>query len=577
MFKRIGLLLLLACLLFLPRTVFADKDYVAEHFDVAFLVNNNGSMQVTETITFRFMGGPFTYVYRTLEKTRTDGVTFSSATLDGVPLPVNGENALEWVEVKEGDPLNVTWHFEEATDQTRIYTLTYQVDGVVRKNGTDAIIWYVIPPEHEYRVQESRFTIHYPKGAGLIGQPQLSGATNYQVGSDDNPIILTSGPVEADTAVVISLNFTAGSLSSDLPAWQSAEIARNERSAQTAPFMVGGFLLGVIGLGASLIVTASRRDPADEISQPGSISRPVSPPTDYKPAVAAAVAARANPTLLHSLATLIDLAGRGVLCIEQIPGRWYKPNCFEIVKKSHPADLALHEQVLMDALFTKKGEPVERVGLDQYPQLIGKHIREFSKAVKMEISLLGLINPERKKKQNRLLITGTGLILVGVAIGVSLAVVVVGRPEILPLGLDQLTSALLGGSIAAFVAGLAFIIFAALFSPLTAQGRWIASQWTGFSRYLKDITAKRETLIRPDTFTQFLPYAAGFGLGEQWAKFFHKHGSVEVPAWFHALNAQDANASFGAFATFMASSSSNASTGAAGGGGASGGGGSGAG
>ncbi len=179
----------------------------------------------------------------------------------------------------------------------------------------------------------------------------------------------------------------------------------------------------------------------------------------------------------------------------------------------------------MDALFIKKGEPVERVDLEQYPQLIGKHIREFSKAVKTEVALLGLINPERKKKQNRLLITGTGLILAGVFIGLTLGLMVVGRPEMLPLGLDRLTSALLGGSIAAFLGGLAYIIFAALFSPLTAQGRWIASQWTGFSRYLKDIVAKRETLIRPDTFTQFLPFAAGFGLGEQWAKFFQKHGS----------------------------------------------------
>jgi uncharacterized membrane protein len=341
--------------------------------------------------------------------------------------------------------------------------------------------------------------------------------------------------------------------------------------------MLGGLLAGIIGLAAALIITASRHDPADEVSAPASISKPVSPPTDYKPAVAAAVAARANPSLMHSLATLIDLARRGVLCIEQIPGTWYNPNRFEIVKLSQPDDLSPHEQVLMEALFIKRGISVERVGLDQYPQLIGKHIRDFSKAVKTEVAMLGLISPERKKKQNRLLITGTGLILAAVFIGVTLLVSIVGRTELLPLGLDQILNVLLGGSIAAFIGGLAYIIYAALFSPLTAQGRWIASQWTGFTRYLKDITAKRETLIRPDTFIQFLPYAAGFGLGEQWAKFFQKHGSVEVPGWFHALNAQDANASFGAFSCFMTTSCSNASAGGGGGGGASGGGGSGAG
>jgi uncharacterized membrane protein YgcG len=577
MVKRIGLFLLLVCLLFMPGRVSADKDYIAEHFDVDIQLGDNGTMQVTETISFRFMGGPFTYVYRSLEKTRTDGITFISAELDGVPLPVNVDSAPEWVAVEEGDPLTITWHFLETTDQLRVYSLTYLVSGIVRKNVTDDIVWYAIPPDHDYRVQESRITIQYPDRAVLSDKPLLSGTGSYQVLSQGNPIVINSGPVETNTAMILSLHFMADTLGASLPAWQSAEAARSERTSQTIPFTVGGLLVGLFGLAAALIISATRRDPADEISVPESISRPVSPPTDYKPAVAAAVAARGNPTLLHSLAAFLDLARRGALCIEQLPGKWYNPNRFEIVRLSPPADLSLHEQVLMEALFIKKGQPVDRVGLEQYPQLIGKQIREFSKAVKTEVALLGLVNPERKKKQNRLLLTGTGLILAGVFTAVLMLVVGAGRPEVLPLGMDRLISALLGVSIATFLGGLAFIIFAALYSPLTAQGRWIASQWNGFSRYLKDIVAKRETLIRPDTFSQFLPYAAGFGLGEQWAKFFQKHGTVEVPAWFHALNAQDASASFGAFTSFMSSSSSNVASGGAGGGGASGGGGSGAG
>lgn len=577
MFKKIIPWILAALLLFLPGKAEAGKDYVAEHYDVDILVGNAGGMQVTETITFRFMGGPFTYVYRDLEKTRTDGITFISAELDGIQLPVNGENVMEWVEIKEGDPLTVTWHFEETTDTTRIYRLTYLVSGVVRKDGTDSIIWYSIPPEHEYRIQASRITIHYPARAVLAGQPQLDGAANYEVASDGNPIILTSGPVEAATALILTLNYNADTLTTSMPAWQSAEVTRIERAAQTTPFMVGGLLMGLIGLAGALIVTASRRDPADETSVSASTSKPVSPPTDYRPAVAAAVAARANPSMMHTLATLIDLARRGILSIEQVPGKWYIPNRFEIVKLSQPTDLALHEQVLMDALFIKRGEPVDRVPLEGYFQLVSRRIREFSKAVKTEIALMGLISPERKKKQTRLLITGTCLILAGIFIFLGLVMIVLGRPGLLPIGIEQLANAIMGASIAVFFGGLAFIIFAVVYSPLTSQGRWISDQWKGFSRYLKDIIARREERLRPDAFAQFLPYAAGFGLGQQWAKFFQKHGSVEVPVWFHALNNQDADGSFGAFTAFMSSSSSDASSGGGGGGGASGGGGSGAG
>ncbi len=153
MIKKVILFCLVVGILLLPVPAFAGKDYVAERFDVDIVVDTDGSMQVTETISFRFMGGPFTYVYRELEKTRTDGISFISAELDGHPLPVNGESAIDWVEVEDGDALNVTWHFLPTTDQTRIYTLTYEVTGVVRKDDTDIIVWYAIPQDHDYRAQ----------------------------------------------------------------------------------------------------------------------------------------------------------------------------------------------------------------------------------------------------------------------------------------------------------------------------------------------------------------------------------------------------------------------------------------
>jgi hypothetical protein len=577
MFKKLIPWMLALVLLFLPGEVQAGKDYVAEHYDVDILLGADGTMQVTETITFRFMGGPFTYVYRDLDKNRTDGITFTSAALDGRPLPVNEETAPEWVEVQEGDPLTITWHFTPTTDQTRVYQLTYQVAGVVRKNETDEIIWMAIPSDHEYRSQASRITVSYPSGMAVAGQPQLTGTTSFQVESNGDPLVLNAGPVEPDTPLVLILNFSPGTFISSAPAWQVAEAARAERAAKTAPFTVGGFLVAFFGLISGLIITASRQDPSDGTTLPASASRPVSPPADYKPAVATALAARANPGLMHSLAALIDLAQRGFISIEQIPGKWYNPNRFELVKSANPGKLAMHEQVLMDALFLKRGQPVERVGLDQYAQLVSKRFSEFGKAVKTEIGLLGLISPFRKQKQTRLLITGACLILAGLAFGIGLAIIVVGRQDPLTLLQDQLTSAFLGICIAAFICGLVFAIFATFYSPLSAQGRWIAGQWNGFSKYLKDISTRREEPVRPDAFSQYLPFAAGFGLGPQWAKSFQKRGQTEVPGWFHALNAQDAMVSYGAFTAFMSSSNSSTASSGGAGGGASGGGGSGAG
>jgi hypothetical protein len=79
---------------------------------------------VTETIDFRFVGGPFTYVYRNLPTDHTDGITDIAASMDGASLP-QGKNAGE-VEVSSGNPIQVTWHFTPTSDATRRFVLTYR-------------------------------------------------------------------------------------------------------------------------------------------------------------------------------------------------------------------------------------------------------------------------------------------------------------------------------------------------------------------------------------------------------------------------------------------------------------------
>ncbi len=48
---------------------------------------------------------------------------------------------------------------------------------------------------------------HYPAAAVMSGLPQLTGADTYSVESDGNPIVLTSGPVESNIPLVMTLEF----------------------------------------------------------------------------------------------------------------------------------------------------------------------------------------------------------------------------------------------------------------------------------------------------------------------------------------------------------------------------------
>jgi uncharacterized membrane protein len=135
--------------------------------------------------------------------------------------------------------------------------------------------------------------------------------------------------------------------------------------------------------------------------------------------------------------------------------------------------------------------------------------------------------------------------------------------------------ALAGISTGLFVLSIPFLIFAWNYSILTSEGEEQAARWKGFAAYLKRVSKGREPAVRPDYFERYLAYAAAFGLGTRWAKYFQNLGDVPLPVWFHA--AAGSQSDFSAMVTVM-SVSDTASAGAGGdGGGASGGGASGAG
>jgi hypothetical protein len=121
-------ILVVICLAFLVTTpVLAAKDYRADRFDVGLDIQKDGSLIVTETIQFRFEGGPFTYVFREISKTETDGITILSASMDGVQFqPGTGPGQLE---ITEGDPVKVTWRFTPTSDSSHEFVLRYQARG----------------------------------------------------------------------------------------------------------------------------------------------------------------------------------------------------------------------------------------------------------------------------------------------------------------------------------------------------------------------------------------------------------------------------------------------------------------
>ena len=160
------------------------------------------------------------------------------------------------------------------------------------------------------------------------------------------------------------------------------------------------------------------------------------------------------------------------------------------------------------------------------------------------------------------------------AISVFLAVVLSGRAWSQNLDLASLFGVAAGVCLGIFILAIALLFYGGTYSVLTPGGEEQSARWKGFAEYLKQVSKGREPAIRPDYFERYLAYAAVFGLGANWAKYFQNLGGIPLPGWFHALSGSRGD--FGAMVAVMsASDSSGASAGA--GGGASGGGSSGAG
>jgi uncharacterized membrane protein len=168
------------------------------------------------------------------------------------------------------------------------------------------------------------------------------------------------------------------------------------------------------------------------------------------------------------------------------------------------------------------------------------------------------------------------LVMFGALAGFSLGAVLTGAA--LSKGAGWLTWAAGAAGICAslFVLSLVLIIYAAAYSVLTPAGEEQKIRWKGFADYLKQVGRGKEPAISPDYFERYLAYAAVFGLGAAWSKYFQKLGGVPLPVWFHVLPGSTGD--FGSMVAVMsASDSTGASGGAGGAGGASGGGSSGAG
>ena len=552
------LVLVLSISLLAVQSVRAAKSYYAEYFDVQIELQEDGSAVVTETVKFHFEGDPFTFAFREVSATETDRLTFLDASMDGMPMPRGDQPG--HVEVEEGDDLRVTWHFAPTSNAAHVFVVRYRADGVVRKADGDTLIWRAIPEDHDYAIQYSTITLTYPADASLQGQPILD--WDFDAAWEENRVTLTAGGVPEDEDLILTANFAADSLTSATPQWQIRKEQVNAAAARAVPvgLWVGIATLVLGGLGLFTYARSQSRDL--NISPVISIA---SPPSDLSPALVGALMKQPHTFM----GALFDLARRGVIEIREEKGSWGTKN-YRLLRKEHAVPLTSFEQGLLSAIF----KPEEtQVNMGEVAGRLATAKKRFEAPLEQELIQRGWLDPDRKQKRSRL--AGIGLTALLLALALVIVTLFMGSGWSVNVELAAIFGAVAGASLAIFLLALALLIYAGTYSVLTPAGDEQAARWRGFAEYLRQVSKGKEPAIRPDYFERYLAYAAAFGLGAGWTKYFESLDGVPLPVWFHAMPGSGSN--FGAMVAMMSASDSTGSAGGAGGAGASGGGSSGVG
>jgi hypothetical protein len=243
------------------------------------------------------------------------------------------------------------------------------------------------------------------------------------------------------------------------------------------------------------LVNGSMFDPPDGV-RPGQIGTLVDEQAD----------------VIDVTATIVDLAVRGFLLIEELPREAYGRLDWKLRKLDRPTDeLLLYERMLYGALFDERDE----IRLSQLGGTFAEQLARVRRALYEDVVREGWF--ARRPDAERTRWTTGGMILT--AAGVVGTVLLALFTELALIGL------------AVIIAGAALTLGGQHMPAKTTRGATVLAHTIGFRAYLyrgetDDVPAEQ----RLSVFSRYLPYAVVFDAVQRWAKTVEDAGVRETGA-----------------------------------------------
>jgi len=494
------------------------KDRHLKKFFSEIVVMPSGSVDVTENITFQFVGGPWHGInrYIPIEYSGPRGLNYTLF-LDVKDITDNTGAKLRFETSRERHYLNLKIFIPNADDSTRTISIHYTVSDALKFfDDHDEFYWNVTGDEWSIPIESAGAHIVLPDGAANLRAKAFTGA--YRSTGRDATIeisgtgvdVQTRDPLPLHEGLTIAVAFDKGAVREPTALSRLCLYLRSNWPLfiPIIAFFAMFWWWWTHGRDPRLRPIAAQYQPPDNLS-PGEVGTLIDNSVDMR----------------DITASIVDLAVRGYLVIEEtkqdhLLGLTHSKSYIFHLKKSRAEwnSLKPHEQELLDGIFAG-GNAGDAVPLDALHNTFYANIPEIRNQIFASLVGDGYYAQRPDSVRSSYILFGivTGIILIAGGIWLSNH-----------SGMQPLPFIVAGVLTGAIVCGFGW------FMPARTQAGARALEGVlGFEDFLAHVESDRfnRTIKTPEMFEKFLPFAMALGVEKNWSKAFQGI-YTQPPQWY---------------------------------------------
>jgi uncharacterized protein (TIGR04222 family) len=510
-------------------------------YDVAIDIGDDGVLTIVETIVYDFGTNRRHGILRDIPtRLRYDDTYDRIYPLEVVRVRASADTPAGYqVESVEGGNTRIRVGDADVEITGRhTYELTYTVEAAL--NGFrdhDELYWNAIGTEWSAPIERASITVRAPARIEQVTCFQgYEGSTLpcQRSSADGHGARFAHSGLAPYNGVTIVVGLPKGAVPPPAPVLEERWSLGRAFEATPATVGVGGLLaVAAIG-GVTMLVWRRGRDRRFRGSQVDQVmgnptgehqavplgeaddSAPVefAPPGDMRPGqMGTLIDEQAN--VLDVSATLVDLAVRGYLLIEEIPKEgWFGKPDWRLIRLEKPDDdLLTYERRLLDGVFRDATE----VQISELKNTFVERLKGVQESLYADAVKRKWFSERPDKVRNRWY--ALGVLAVIAAVGVTIALAAFTHWGLLGIPL--------------VIGAIGLLVMAGRMPARTATGTAMLRRVRGFRTVIETAETHMSRWAEKElVFTRFLPFAIVFGCTDKWAKAFAALGVEPDTSWY---------------------------------------------